>query len=329
MRLLADQDVYALTVRFLRDSGHDVVTAAESGLSKSADVELLQFARNGKRLFLTRDRDFGGLVQVQEYDSRAFYLRGPQRALDAMHAELESVLRLHEAGEIVHAFVMVEAGRHRVLTTRVQWKSVKRKGITNGSGVRFGRPCVLGTRIPTRSVVRLVRQGVVPVDMCRDYYPELSPEDVQACVHDEWKRWPVYFFRGLGSWIRRNIDAEFALVAWTDEVGIWRRWQDGEVASVITWDDLCSIDIETTDGGPLLEDFTLILGHRDGLFSRLPNEFRGFEEILNRLIPLPGFDQETFGRAYGSVKNASFHCWKRTQADSPREPADQPDSDVL
>lgn len=34
MRFLSDQDVYAVTVRFLRDLGHDVVTAAEFSLSR-------------------------------------------------------------------------------------------------------------------------------------------------------------------------------------------------------------------------------------------------------------------------------------------------------
>ncbi len=33
MKLLADQDVYAATVQFLRGLGHDVATAAERGLS--------------------------------------------------------------------------------------------------------------------------------------------------------------------------------------------------------------------------------------------------------------------------------------------------------
>lgn len=41
MKLLADQDVYAITVRFLRGLGHEVVTACEMGMSRSADLDLL------------------------------------------------------------------------------------------------------------------------------------------------------------------------------------------------------------------------------------------------------------------------------------------------
>ena len=50
MRLLTDQDVYAVTVQFLRERGHDVVTAAERGMSEAADVELLaQWKRSKSR----------------------------------------------------------------------------------------------------------------------------------------------------------------------------------------------------------------------------------------------------------------------------------------
>ena len=65
MRFLLDQDVYALTIRFLRDLGHDVVTAAEFGLSRAADTVLLARAGQERRLFVTRDKDFGGLVFVE------------------------------------------------------------------------------------------------------------------------------------------------------------------------------------------------------------------------------------------------------------------------
>lgn len=41
MKFLLDQDVYALTERFLREQGYDVVTAAELGLSRSTDSDLL------------------------------------------------------------------------------------------------------------------------------------------------------------------------------------------------------------------------------------------------------------------------------------------------
>jgi hypothetical protein len=41
LKFLTDQDVYALTVRFLRELGHDVLSAAEAGLSTAADSAVL------------------------------------------------------------------------------------------------------------------------------------------------------------------------------------------------------------------------------------------------------------------------------------------------
>ena len=39
MKLLSDQEVYASTVLFLRNLGHDIVTATGRGLSASADID--------------------------------------------------------------------------------------------------------------------------------------------------------------------------------------------------------------------------------------------------------------------------------------------------
>lgn len=64
MKLLLDQDVYALTEHFLREQGYDVVTASELRLSRAPDSELLKTASEQKRIFVTRDRDFGNLVFV-------------------------------------------------------------------------------------------------------------------------------------------------------------------------------------------------------------------------------------------------------------------------
>lgn len=48
--------------------------------------------------------------------------------------------------------------------------------------VHFGKPCVAGTRIPVQSVLELVREGLAFSDIVRDYYPDLDPEDIRACI---------------------------------------------------------------------------------------------------------------------------------------------------
>ncbi|MCO6459507.1 MAG: DUF433 domain-containing protein [Pirellulaceae bacterium] len=56
------------------------------------------------------------------------------------------------------------------------------KRITVNPGVHFGKPCVAGTRIPVQSVLELLREGLSFADIIRDYYPDLEPEDVRACI---------------------------------------------------------------------------------------------------------------------------------------------------
>ena len=59
MKFLLDQDVYASTLHFLRDLGHDVIAVAQMGLAQAGDEELLRIAQEQNRIFVTRDRDFG------------------------------------------------------------------------------------------------------------------------------------------------------------------------------------------------------------------------------------------------------------------------------
>ena len=48
--------------------------------------------------------------------------------------------------------------------------------------VHFGKPCVAGTRIPVQSVLELVREGLGFERIIRDFYPDLTPDDIRACV---------------------------------------------------------------------------------------------------------------------------------------------------
>jgi uncharacterized protein (DUF433 family) len=46
----------------------------------------------------------------------------------------------------------------------------------------FGKPCISGTRIPVQSVLELLREGLTFAQITSDYYPDLSENDVRACV---------------------------------------------------------------------------------------------------------------------------------------------------
>jgi len=114
MRFLLDQDVYAGTARFLLGLGHDVVPVARIGLSRAEDQVVLRVAQEQDRILVTRDRDFGNLVFVQELGAGVIYLRIVPSTQTAVHAELERVLDLHPKEELSQAFVVVEAKGHRI-----------------------------------------------------------------------------------------------------------------------------------------------------------------------------------------------------------------------
>lgn len=114
MKFLTDQDVYAATAGFLNDLGHDVVTASQAELAGAEDIAIIRAAQERRRIFVTRDRDFGGLVFVHGGGAGVIYLRVLPSNLRAVHAELERVLTLYTEQELHGSFVVVEPGRHRI-----------------------------------------------------------------------------------------------------------------------------------------------------------------------------------------------------------------------
>jgi predicted nuclease of predicted toxin-antitoxin system len=114
MRFLIDQDVYAATAGFLDSLGHDVVRAAQIGLSCAGDAELLRIAEEQDRILITRDRDFGGLVFIRSLGAGVLYLRVLPSTQHAVHDELKQVLSTYTEGELKQAFVVIEPGGHRI-----------------------------------------------------------------------------------------------------------------------------------------------------------------------------------------------------------------------
>mgnify|MGYP006283503385 CR=1 FL=1 len=50
------------------------------------------------------------------------------------------------------------------------------------SDVHFGKPCVAGTRIPVKDVLELVQEDISFKRITEEFYPDLTIEDVKACV---------------------------------------------------------------------------------------------------------------------------------------------------
>ncbi len=45
------------------------------------------------------------------------------------------------------------------------------------------QPCIKGTRIMVYLVIELLESGLTTRDIIRDYYPDLTEEDIKQCLH--------------------------------------------------------------------------------------------------------------------------------------------------
>lgn len=87
MKLLADENISALTVNWLRQIGHDVLWASEH-LRQTADQDLLRIANDESRVLLTEDLDFGELVYRQGLVSAGVILLRLRAPLQADRLQL-------------------------------------------------------------------------------------------------------------------------------------------------------------------------------------------------------------------------------------------------
>jgi predicted nuclease of predicted toxin-antitoxin system len=113
MKFLIDQDVYAVTIKFLIDAGHDVIIVAQIGLAQASDEEILRVAQSENRILVTRDRDYGNLVFVRAMGTGVIYLRVLPKAVNQVHNELAKVIENYSEVELKGAFVVVEPDGHR------------------------------------------------------------------------------------------------------------------------------------------------------------------------------------------------------------------------
>jgi predicted nuclease of predicted toxin-antitoxin system len=113
VRLVADENCDFSLVTELRSAGHDVVAIGEQ-MAGADDQTVIDFARSGRRLLLTEDKDFGQLVfAAAKQHSGVILTRYPASARSAL---TPAVLKLlSDNGENLYSrFAVLEPGRVRV-----------------------------------------------------------------------------------------------------------------------------------------------------------------------------------------------------------------------
>ena len=106
MRFLADMGVSTLTVKWLRNEGHDAAHLRELDLQRLPDEDILVKAREESRIVLTMDLDFGYLLAISAdpLPSVVLFRLSDERA-EFVNRRLASVLR--ESAEALTAGAIV------------------------------------------------------------------------------------------------------------------------------------------------------------------------------------------------------------------------------
>lgn len=55
--------------------------------------------------------------------------------------------------------------------------------ITIDANICHGKPCITGTRVMVWQVLDLLENGLGFNQIINDYFPNITKEDIQACIH--------------------------------------------------------------------------------------------------------------------------------------------------
>lgn len=101
IRLLLDQGLPRRTSLHLNDEHWDVLHTCDIGLSKAKDSEILEYARNNKRIIITLDADFHTFLAVRNAVSpsviririEGLKARDLSRLIEAIWPKVEAPMR--------------------------------------------------------------------------------------------------------------------------------------------------------------------------------------------------------------------------------------------
>jgi predicted nuclease of predicted toxin-antitoxin system len=107
LRFLVDQNVSHRVCPELQAAGHDVVHVQAVALHDVDDVQVFEFAARDRRIIITSDTDFGGLLAARRTSTPSVVLTREVSTLGAVElaqlllANLDAVADELEAGAIV------------------------------------------------------------------------------------------------------------------------------------------------------------------------------------------------------------------------------------
>ena len=116
MNFLIDENLAPRLASELVGVGHDAVHVSELGLRSSPDQEILKVAFNQKRILISRDTDFGQLIEQDSAGSPSLVLirRMSDYRVKAILGRVLVLLSAHSEVLTFGGIVVVDGSRERV-----------------------------------------------------------------------------------------------------------------------------------------------------------------------------------------------------------------------
>jgi predicted nuclease of predicted toxin-antitoxin system len=114
LKFLVDMPLAPALAACLRKEGHDVVHAADLGLSSAPDTEILAYARRDGRTIVTANLDYPRLLALAQSESPSLILFRDGNWSDAdVVVRMTELLRALPASDLAQSIIVVERDRIR------------------------------------------------------------------------------------------------------------------------------------------------------------------------------------------------------------------------
>lgn len=119
MKILVDENIPAMTVRGLRELGHDVKDLRGTESEGQSDEDLWTFCQNEQRLLVTTDKGFAQKRNEDHWGVLIVRLKQPNRR--RIHEKVMEMMRLTKEKEWPGLVIIAQDRFHRT------WKSKAKK----------------------------------------------------------------------------------------------------------------------------------------------------------------------------------------------------------
>ena len=115
MKILSDECVYKITIKFLKELNYDIITVKEIGLAGSSDDELIEYANSNNMVLLTNDKDFGNILRFYyENYSGIIRLKISSKTVLEVHNKLKDFLDKWKDKELKGKLIIIDKNKYRI-----------------------------------------------------------------------------------------------------------------------------------------------------------------------------------------------------------------------